>query len=269
MQKDNKIGDNIRLRRAIVGHFNTYKYAFIFAATFLVVSFLYLGISELHNYPAISQNPYWNLSFNAFQLFTSPFSPSEDISPHITFSQIETNLFLNFYYVFLAILSLEVYYNWIKKKNTIRILFYLSVAASYLTSISWWIIRGTPSTGTSIIGLIFSFAIVYVLIINAKRVWKKANELKFKARLIRFTPKKYKKHPKEIAKLLFKEFLLLSGYLFTYVIMFLLGLPGYFLASNAQSLSSSVPVHLTGLSVFLVLFFLNKKFNSSIFNANK
>ena len=233
------------INKILINFFNEYEYAFTFAIVFLLASLLYMVIFKLYTYPLVSQSIYWKESFNAFKLITSPFSPLEDISPYITFSQIEVNLLNNFLYVFLVIASLEAYYNWLKKKNDIKIIFYFCIAASYLTAIFWWIYKGTPSTGTSIIGLVFTLTILWVLITNAKKVWNKIKEL-------------FSKANKESNKFLICAYCLLFGYLFAYVIM-ISGLIGYVLNSNNKSLSISLPIHLTGLIFFLILLFINDK----------
>jgi len=134
---------------------STYPYALLFSIDYLAVSIIYgLLYYRIHNTPF----------FQFFLFATSPFSPLEDFSR--IYSSVTVGLISNFFVVALLILISEIIADFVLKngKSYVRTTFVYSILSSYILSFIIFVLLGTPSTGTSIIGFCFSILIAYMLL---------------------------------------------------------------------------------------------------------
>lgn len=141
-----------------------YPYALLFSLDYLAVSIIYVLLYyRIHNTPL----------FQFFLFATSPFSPLEDFSR--IYSSVTVGLISNFFVVGMLILIAEVIADFVLKngKNYVRTTFVYSILSSYILSFIIFLLLGTPSTGTSIIGLCFSILIAYMLISEAYAILHK------------------------------------------------------------------------------------------------
>ena len=122
-----------------------FSYAFVFLFACLAVTlFLYFMVKAGLTSAAFSP---------IARFITSPFNPIEDFSK--TYPNVTTGYYDNGLLVTLLILITQVYVSRfmkrLKGRVSIRNLFLSGLLASYITAAIYWIAKGLPSTGTSII----------------------------------------------------------------------------------------------------------------------
>lgn len=112
----------------------------VFAALYLTASGVYL----------ISPTDLWYNNVLAF--LTSPFNFKEDFLK--TYSSVTQGIWLNLVFTF-AIIAFSIFYFRmlaVSKRISPTLIFWTSVLASYVVAGAIWLLKGVPSTGTSIIG---------------------------------------------------------------------------------------------------------------------
>jgi hypothetical protein len=136
--------------------FRTWYIVNLFVTLYLMVLLTYYAFSVY----SVSLSNIWG---NIFAFLTSPFNLTE-VFAKVYNSPMEGYL-LNGVFTFLIISVSIIYYNLFASSKRIKpeIVFWTSIIASYLVSITVWLFTGAPSTGTSIIG----FSMVGFLLVSS------------------------------------------------------------------------------------------------------
>jgi hypothetical protein len=139
---------------------NHLYYLLIFAFLYMSVSlFYYLYFVTLH----IGLQ---GIATKLFVTITSPFGPLENLSN--IYTSINQGLLLNLIFLLAIIFFSEIVYQYtknIKKYLHLPENILIGIVASYITAIIFWYYTGTPSSGTSIVGVnLLTFSLLCIIL---------------------------------------------------------------------------------------------------------
>lgn len=148
-------------------------YSYLFMLLYFVITFVVYGF-YIYLVPALSTVSYGTFVIHAFNFLTSPFSPLENLKFAGNYESVVINgLIPNFLEILIFMLVLQLYmdsnFYLLSRFFKFKHIFYTSIIATYILSLLVWLIKGQPSTGTSIIGFSLILFIELCLILDV--VW--------------------------------------------------------------------------------------------------
>ncbi len=155
---------------------NHIYYFFIFACLYVSVSLLY------YIYFVTLHIGFQGTLTKLFVTATSPFGPLENLSS--IYTSTSQGILLNLIFLLAIIFFSEIIYHYsqnIKKYLHLPDHIVIGIIASYITALIFWYYVGTPSSGTSIVGVnLLTFSVLCLILDIPVRVMKLKNSLSSK-----------------------------------------------------------------------------------------